>query len=87
MLRGGTNGVVQSRNAALRRITRYDPRLGVAFLRCNDIAIVRVRYCQSLEGTEHDARRNEERPEAPPPGHVRASCTAHANSRVEYLTI
>ena len=131
LLRGGTNGVVQSRNAELRRITSYDPRWGVASLRCteqvtvyavvhmgrvfgrllrhsrcvatvrrwrmrergigvlrrsqvrcNGIAIVRVRYRQSFEGTEHDTRRSEERPEAPPPGHARASCTAHVNSRV-----
>ena len=82
MLRGGTNGVVQSRNAALRRITRYDPRWGIAFVRCKGIAIVRVSYHQSLEGTEHDTLRSEERHEAPLPGHARASCTAHANLRV-----
>ena len=82
MLHGWTNGVVQSRNAALRRITSYDPRRGIAFVLCNGIAIVRVSYHQSLEGTEHDTLRSEERPEAPPPGHARASCTAHANPRV-----
>ena len=71
---------VQERCTALHHALR--PTMGFAFVRCNGIAIVRVRYRQSLEGTEHDTRRSEERPEAPPPGHVRSSCTAHANPRV-----
>ena len=71
--------------ATVRRWRMRERGIGVlrrSQVRCNDIAIVRVRYRQSFEGTEHDTRRSEERPEAPPPGDVRASCTAHANPRV-----
>ena len=71
---------VQERCTALHHALR--PTMGFAFVRCNGIAIVRVRYRQSLEGTEHDTLRSEERHEAPLPGHARASCTAHANPRV-----
>ena len=64
MLRGGTNGFVQSRNAALRRITRYDPRW--ASLLCGAMAspscVSGIARASRGPSTIHAATKNAPRP-------------------------